>query len=205
MKAILISAFILLSFQNLGLTEELQSFSSDGCSMYPDGVPFVESNKWVHCCFTHDMSYWVGGKKENKLEADAQLGQCVAEETSEFHGSLMELGVLAGGLPDTGLPWRWGYGFEEGRSYKTMSLEEKKMSFKKFDQIIYEIERLSPELSLDQVSYMIARFEFQRHNLAAELKLPSEVEMASYDERLEIVYRIYNRDEIQFPKVPGTF
>lgn len=181
-------------------SEELQSFQSDGCSMYPDGVPLVEDNKWVHCCITHDMSYWVGGKKEEKLKADALLGQCVAEETSEFHGGLMELGVLTGGLPNSGLPWRWGYGFKNGRSYKTMTLEEKKMHFEKFDGIIFEIERVSPDLTLDQISYMIARFELQRHLLAVELKLPPEVEMLSYDKRLEIVYRIYNRDAALFPQ-----
>ena len=192
---LIILLVILFQLQAIARAEQLQSFSSDGCSMYPDGVPLVEENKWVHCCFTHDMSYWVGGKKEEKLMADAVLGQCVAEETSDFHGGLMELGVLTGGLPSSGLPWRWGYGYKNGRSYQVMSLEEKKMHFEKFDEIIYEIERLSPDLTLEQVSYMIAKFEFQRHELAVELGLPSEVEMLSYDKRLEIVFKIYSRDE----------
>ncbi|MFT6071311.1 MAG: hypothetical protein ACJAT2_000493 [Bacteriovoracaceae bacterium] len=197
---ILFLLVILFQLQAIARADVLQSFKSDGCSMYPDGLPLVEENKWVHCCVTHDMAYWVGGKKEEKLKADALLGQCVAEQTSELHGNLMELGVLAGGLPNSGLPWRWGYGFENGRSYKTMTLEEKKMHFEKFDGIIYEIERLSPDLTLDQVSYMLARFEFQRHLLAVDLKLPSEVEMQSYDKRLEIVYKIYNRDSVLFPE-----
>ena len=47
-------------------------FTFDGCSRFPDG-------DWVQCCESHDEKYFFGGSWEERLEADNQLMQCVAD------------------------------------------------------------------------------------------------------------------------------
>jgi len=89
---------------------ELAPFTTDGCSMFPDGTP---SNRalWQHCCVTHDFAYYVGGSSELRAAADAALETCVASETTPLLGSAMRAGVRMGGTPALPTPWRWGYGW----------------------------------------------------------------------------------------------
>jgi hypothetical protein len=95
---------------------------------------------WEACCEAHDRVYHVAGGARDaaesygeRLEADEELRRCVirtgaerAPEIAERHGltpasvatiyglvaDAMFEAVRAGGAPCTGLPWRWGYGFE---------------------------------------------------------------------------------------------
>lgn len=79
-------------------------FVTDGCSSSPDG-------SWVECCIEHDISYWCGGSYEERVEADAALGECVTEKGfGVLHGAITELGVKIGGHPMFPFKWRWGYG-----------------------------------------------------------------------------------------------
>ncbi|MFK7882336.1 hypothetical protein [Roseobacter sp.] len=94
---------------------------------------------WQECCVTHDRAYHnAGGKKEAtqsfkaRLKADEDLRSCVlaqgardretlviaygiSEDTLDFfYGGIaqgMYFAVRLGGVPCSGLPWRWGYGF----------------------------------------------------------------------------------------------
>ncbi len=79
------------------------TYSSDGCSMFPDGP-------WQSCCITHDISYWCGGDKNDRVQADIELSRCVAS-ISPTISKLMYTGVSFGGSPQLPFPWRWGYGF----------------------------------------------------------------------------------------------
>lgn len=91
---------------------ELQTFTTDGCSAFPDGT-FAEPEKWLDCCIEHDYAYFVGGSYAQREEADAALGRCVAEVTcSPVFGELMKVGVRAGGTPVLDSPWRWAYGWQ---------------------------------------------------------------------------------------------
>lgn len=74
-------------------------FESDGCSAWPDGW-------WVSCCVAHDADYWCGGTPEERRESDARLRACVGGNL----GSVMYLGVRAGGAHWLPTPFRWGYG-----------------------------------------------------------------------------------------------
>ena len=183
--------FGLISFQVSA--SNIKDFSTDGCSSYPDGIPLLETNKWFHCCFTHVISYWVGGSKAEKDHADGELNRCVSEESFPLHGKVMQIGVAAGGVPDTFFPWRWGYGFSEDRTYNKMSLEEKERVFQKYDGILDTIENLEEVLSHKQRGYMLARYELLRHNLAEEISLPREKEVENFEERVEQVKRIIAR------------
>lgn len=97
---------------------------------------------WESCCVTHDRAYHTGGPRDAtteesfsaRREADEILRQCV-RETGQGRSSivaeeydvpvsrvrmlyiavadLMYRAVRVGGVPCTGLPWRWGYGWPE--------------------------------------------------------------------------------------------
>ena len=97
---------------------------------------------WESCCITHDRAYHAGGPRdataaesfEARKEADLALKVCVLETgvrrtlelSAEYNVSAREVEILyaaiadlmyravrIGGVPCTGLPWRWGYGWPE--------------------------------------------------------------------------------------------
>lgn len=97
---------------------------------------------WESCCVTHDRPYHTGGGRqfdpeesfEARKKADLELRTCVRESAIdrvqklmveydlsreeierlyEIIADLMYRAVRIGGMPCTGLPWRWGYGWPE--------------------------------------------------------------------------------------------
>ena len=91
---------------------ELAAFSTDGCSMFPDGT-IKQPTLWQECCITHDLAYYIGGASDARATADAALGACVAAKSgSTALGELMHYGVRIGGTPALPTPWRWGYGWK---------------------------------------------------------------------------------------------
>ncbi len=59
----------LLIFSSVGLTSsqsraemKLRPFTSDGCSLAPDGT-LSDVEKWRPCCVAHDKIYWLGGTR----------------------------------------------------------------------------------------------------------------------------------------------
>ena len=94
---------------------------------------------WEGCCVTHDRAYHSGGADlapeasyAARLTADIALEACVISEGDSraetgFYDAdpgdvrlayagvarLMYLSVRAGGGPCTGLPWRWGFGYDQ--------------------------------------------------------------------------------------------
>jgi len=83
----------------------LEPFSTDGCSMFPDG-------KWRECCVEHDKAYWKGDPedKEGRRKADLELMACVARKGYPFTAFVMYVGVRIGGSSWWPTSWRWGYG-----------------------------------------------------------------------------------------------
>lgn len=84
-----------------------RSFRTDGCTLWPDGT-------WRDCCIEHDITYWCGGSRAERLEADRQLRSCATERVGgwrgETLGALLQAGTFVGGAPWLPTPWRWGYG-----------------------------------------------------------------------------------------------
>ena len=95
---------------------------------------------WESCCVNHDHLYHEAGERnisaemsfEARRKADEELRECVldtgvsrASELAEQYGltveevgqvyevigDLMYRAVRIGGVPCSGLPWRWGYGW----------------------------------------------------------------------------------------------
>lgn len=97
-------------------TETIKPFKTDGCSggftaFYKKA--FGKVSKIFPCCKDHDIPYWMGGTKEEKIASDKRLNKCVTKRTgSKILGWLAEKIVGGGGSPYLPLPWRWGYGYK---------------------------------------------------------------------------------------------
>lgn len=113
----------LLQLPMLCQSAELQPFTSDGCSAFPDGT-FTNQALWLACCQAHDYAYWQGGTYQQRLEADEALRECVAQVGQEEIGLVMLAGVRIGGTPILPTQFRWGYGWPYPRWYGPLSLEE---------------------------------------------------------------------------------
>ena len=97
---------------------------------------------WESCCTGHDQKYHNGGSRQAtanesfdaRKEADLALKACVLktgeertpELVTDYNLSVREVEILyiavaelmyrsvrIGGMPCTGLPWRWGYGWPQ--------------------------------------------------------------------------------------------
>jgi hypothetical protein len=88
----------------LEVTEE---FTTDGCSIFPNSL---WGKDLTSICIEHDMKYWVGGSKEERMDADLELKNQINGEI-KYVGDLMYWGTRVGGYAMLPTPWRWGYGF----------------------------------------------------------------------------------------------
>lgn len=107
---------------------------------------------WQECCVEHDRAYHVAGQRDDdarqsfvgRRNADEELRHCVIKTGRERRSQLAEAYQLAepevdllyeaiaavmyrsvrlGGVPCSGLPWRWGYGWPPCQKQKTLSAE----------------------------------------------------------------------------------
>ncbi|OED42191.1 hypothetical protein AB833_07775 [Chromatiales bacterium (ex Bugula neritina AB1)] len=101
----------------------IKPFSTDGCSVFPDGT-FSHKTLWLQCCSEHDLAYWQGGTYEQRLDADQQLRACVAQTGEDRISQLMLAGVRVGGTPYLPTSFRWGYGWPYLRGYRELTTAE---------------------------------------------------------------------------------
>lgn len=93
MRFILI--FTLLLFPQTVNTEEIRSFTSDGCSSFLNGTS-TQQELWLNCCTAHDYAHWQGGSYDERLIVDKALQQCVAKVGQPEIVTLMLAGVRLG-------------------------------------------------------------------------------------------------------------
>ncbi len=104
---------------------DMKAFTSDGCSLFPDGTP-KDRAKWCECCLLHDIAYWQGGSEEDRNKADRVFRDCLVERTKDTTlADAMYLGVRSGGHPVFPTWYRWAYGWPYGRLYEPLSDAEK--------------------------------------------------------------------------------
>lgn len=103
--------------------DALKPFTTDGCSSFPDGTPWQQT-LWLDCCVKHDIAYWIGGTKDDRLAADEALQQCVAAVGEPAIAELMLAGVRVGGTPYFPTTYRWGYGWSYPRGYGALSRDD---------------------------------------------------------------------------------
>lgn len=98
-------------------------FTSDGCSMFPDGG-FTNNMGIQNCCVKHDVWYWMGGTEQEREQADLELYNCVVDLGHKKTADLMYPGIRMGGTPDVKTSWRWGYGWTKLRPYGPLNSTE---------------------------------------------------------------------------------
>lgn len=103
---------------------DLEPFTTDGCSAFPNGTP-SDRELWLDCCVAHDFAYWKGGTYAERLAADRELEHCVANQGKPDLGRLMLAGVRVGGSPFWPTSFRWGYGWRYPRFYGPLSESER--------------------------------------------------------------------------------
>jgi hypothetical protein len=123
MKKILLLGCLIANTTTI-LADELAPFTTDGCSLFPNGNPQHKS-LWLQCCIQHDMAYWKGGTRPERLAADLALEQCVNDLGEPEIARIMLAGVRAGGTPYLPSSYRWGYGWSLQRGYLELNPEEK--------------------------------------------------------------------------------
>ncbi len=117
--------YILVMMSSPSWSDTLKPFTTDGCSMFPDGT-YKQQSLWMECCIRHDIAYWQGGTEQQRLDADQALQQCVSQVGEPEIARVMLAGVRVGGSPFFPTSYRWGYGWSYQRGYKPLSDEEKR-------------------------------------------------------------------------------
>ena len=103
----------------------LKPFSTDGCSLFPDGN-CQEKNLWRDCCIDHDKAYWQGGTRADRRQADAELERCVCEKSGNpALAKVMHDAVQLFGTPASPMWYRWAYGWTDGRKYQALTPRER--------------------------------------------------------------------------------
>lgn len=122
---------------------DLKAFTSDGCTLFPDKSKIMKQD-WCECCFEHDLAYWKGGTKEERLLADLKLRECVLKKTGDQRlADIMYEGVRLGGSPYFYNWYRWGYGWSYDRKYSALTKEETALVAKRLQEY-HESQPISP-------------------------------------------------------------
>ena len=116
----------MLTFAGCAPQPRLRHFTTDGCTLFPDGISELK-DLGLDCCKKHDYKYWMGGTKAERLKADLDLRNCVAAVGQPKIAKWMLRGVRAGGTPYLPTSFRWGYGWRYFRGYKPLTDREKKL------------------------------------------------------------------------------
>ena len=128
---------MLLLMSTTAQSDTLKPFTSDGCSMFPDGT-FEQKTLWLKCCKQHDFDYWQGGTSDQRLASDKRLKQCVASVGEPNIAALMLTGVRVGGHPNLPTSFRWGYGWSYPREYGELTEKEKQQVKKLSKKLVLE-------------------------------------------------------------------
>ena len=128
MRLIYLIIFIGLAFLQtacqFGDPKSIKTFTTDGCSDFPDGTR-SHKDLWHQCCVAHDLKYWAGGTFDERLQADLELRACVKAVGQPAIADLMLTGVRVGGSPWWPTSYRWGYGWPYTHGYGALTPNEK--------------------------------------------------------------------------------
>lgn len=174
----------ILSLFSISAMGSFSDFTTDGCSMFPDGKLSGTKTEWRHCCVIHDIDYWMGGEIHLKEKSDKDLKACVAHVKGRALGTTMLLGVTIGGAPSP-LSWSWAYGHKK-RSYKKLSTKDKKIIASKLERMIDTLILEKSVLNIDQLNLIAFKVRNEIHGLKNYL----------YDENVELDRLMLKVDEL---------
>jgi len=72
------------------------AFMFDGCSSSPDGT-LSDPQRWKQACTVHDYRYRRGGTPKERLNADRELRDSMAETGIPFFAKIYMIGARLGG------------------------------------------------------------------------------------------------------------
>ena len=105
----------------------LNSFSTDFCTNYAEGTK-EEPDLWKHCCLMHDLYFWAGGTKDDRLDADRELKTCIEATGASQIARLVYLAVRAGSYSPIKYPdKKWNNGWVDRKEFDPLSSEELEM------------------------------------------------------------------------------
>lgn len=116
---------ILLASITGASANQLKDFQTDYCTYFPEGT-LRNPGLWQQCCFDHDLRYWFGGTKNDRLKADLKLRECVEKKAGSFMGHMMFFGIRAGRFSPLKHKYKWSWGWDEKRAGE-LTAEEKAM------------------------------------------------------------------------------
>jgi hypothetical protein len=112
--------FLILSSNTL-YASQMRNFATDGCTMAPDGTIY-RRGLWHQCCVAHDLRFWGGGTKAERVDADKKLKQCVAEKAGSVIANLFFAGVRVGSVSPWKIPSKkWGNAWFDLSGYRKLS------------------------------------------------------------------------------------
>ena len=104
-------------------TNKLREFTTDGCSMAPNGT-LAHPTSLLKCCVEHDYLYWKGGSADERKQADEDLRSCVSKAETPALGKLYYSAVRVGGSSVFKTSFHWGYGWTQLRGDKVLTQSE---------------------------------------------------------------------------------
>ena len=125
MNLLLIIAIVLsISFHSIAAN--VHDFSTDGCTLAPDGT-FSKPTLWHECCVAHDLWYWGGGPKSLRMKTDDNLKSCIASKAGSTVATLFLLGVRVGSVSPFKLKnKKWGNAWGSSQTdYFELTAEQK--------------------------------------------------------------------------------
>jgi len=177
LRSLMLSTFVVslvgtvpaVSFAESGPEASLEAFTTDACSMSPEGLA---GHDWTHCCISHDIWYWLGGTEQTKKHADSELKACM-RETLHTKGSplyllpgLYKWGTKRGGVPryagvSSPFPWRWGYGWSKNRGYAPLPGTTKSVITFRLRELASVLEDLKEHFDMteEQLQYVQMKME----------------------------------------------
>ncbi|MBS1970626.1 MAG: helicase [Bdellovibrionales bacterium] len=117
---------------------KIRAFTTDGCSMSPDGN---FRSDWTECCVDHDFAYWLGGTKAERADADQHLMACITEKSDAVTAEIYFAGVRVGGTAYSITSYRWGYGWNYLRSYRPITDQELELIKTQLGQSLEELRK----------------------------------------------------------------
>lgn len=132
-RILCLAVAIILVFVSGSIARAIMPFTTDGCSMFPDGT-INDHTLWLECCVEHDKAYWKGGSYPDRVRADRALRDCVSASGAPFIAEIMLEGVRVGGSPFWPTTYRWGYGWPGLRGYRPLSAKEKEQVKAQLDE-----------------------------------------------------------------------
>ncbi len=132
---------LLISLSARALEADMRPFTTDGCTLSPDGTP-RRPKLWRHCCVAHDLRLWGGGGKPAHVDADKKLKACVASVAGKRTAEIFFAGVRIGKLSPWKIPsMRWGNAWPGRAPYRQLSPLEIQLLIDQLDDLA-----ISPEI-----------------------------------------------------------